>query len=341
MLAQIIRFSLSRPGLIFIPVLVVVGLGIWNFTRLPIDAVPDITNVQVVVNTAAPGYTPLEVEQRITFPLETAMAGMPRLEHTRSLSRYSLSQITVVFEEGTDIYFARQQVAERLSAAKSALPQGLEPELGPIATGLGEIFMFTVDAEPGATNPDGSPVTPTDLRSVHDWIIRPQLLRVPGIVEVNPVGGFRKEVLVAPDPARMLAHGLTYGDIVEALERNNANQGAAFIERNGSQWLMRMPGQAEDIEALGLIVLKVSEGVPLRIGDVARVEAGRGLRNGAATQNGREVVMSTVFMLIGANSREVAQAAAASLEEIKASLPEGITATAVYDRTGNGAHQPC
>ncbi len=334
MLAQIIRFSLSRPGLIFIPVLVLVGLGIWNFTRLPIDAVPDITNVQVVVNTAAPGYTPLEVEQRITFPLETAMAGMPRLEHTRSLSRYSLSQITVVFEEGTDIYFARQQVAERLSAAKSALPQGLEPELGPIATGLGEIFMFTVDAEPGATNPDGSPVTPTDLRSVHDWIIRPQLLRVPGIVEVNPVGGFRKEVLVAPDPARMLAHGLTYGDIVEALERNNANQGAAFIERNGSQWLMRMPGQAEDIEALGLIVLKVSEGVPLRIGDVARVEAGRGLRNGAATQNGREVVMSTVFMLIGANSREVAQAAAASLEEIKASLPEGITATAVYDRTG-------
>ena len=333
MLAQIIRFSLSRPGLVFLALLIVVGLGIWNFTRLPIDAVPDITNVQVVVNTAAPGYTPLEVEQRITFPLETAMAGIPSLEYTRSLSRYSLSQITVVFEEGTDIYFARQQVAERVSSAKSALPQGLEPALGPIATGLGEIFMFTVDAEPGATNPDGSPVTPTDLRSVHDWIIRPQLLRVPGIVEVNPVGGFRKEILVAPDPARMLAHGLTYDDIVDALEQNNANQGAAFIERYGSQWLMRMPGQAEDIEALGLIVLKVSEGVPLRIGDVARVEAGRGLRNGAATQNGREVVMSTVFMLIGANSREVAQAAAARLEEIKASLPEGITATAVYDRT--------
>ena len=333
MLAQIIRFSLSRPGLVFLALLIVVGLGIWNFTRLPIDAVPDITNVQVVVNTAAPGYTPLEVEQRITFPLETAMAGIPSLEYTRSLSRYSLSQITVVFEEGTDIYFARQQVAERVGSAKSALPQGLEPALGPIATGLGEIFMFTVDAEPGATNPDGSPVTPTDLRSVHDWIIRPQLLRVPGIVEVNPVGGFRKEILVAPDPARMLAHGLTYDDIVDALEQNNANQGAAFIERYGSQWLMRMPGQAEDIEALGLIVLKVSEGVPLRIGDVARVEAGRGLRNGAATQNGREVVMSTVFMLIGANSREVAQAAAARLEEIKASLPEGITATAVYDRT--------
>ena len=334
MLAQIIRFSLSRPGLILLAVLILAGLGIWNFTRLPIDAVPDITNIQVVVNTEAPGYTPLEVEQRITFPLENAMAGMPRLDYTRSLSRYSLSQITVVFEEDTDIYFARQLVAERLIAAKAALPQGLEPTLGPMATGLGEIFMFTVDAEPGARNSDGSPVTPTDLRSVHDWIIRPQLLRVPGIVEVNPVGGFRKEILVAPFPAKMLAHGLAYDDIVNALMQNNANQGAGFIEHNGAQWLMRMPGQAEDMEALGLIVVKVTDGVPIQLRDVARVGVGKELRNGAATQDGREVVMSTVFMLIGANSREVAQGAAARLEEIKASLPEGITATAVYDRTG-------
>ena len=333
MLAQIIRFSLSRPGLVILAVLILAGLGTWNFTRLPIDAVPDITNIQVVVNTEASGYTPLEVEQRITYPLENAMAGMPRLDYTRSLSRYSLSQITVVFDEDTDIYFARQLVAERLNAAKAALPQGLEPTLGPMATGLGEIFMFTVDAEPGARNADGSPVTPTDLRSVHDWIIRPQLLRVPGIVEVNPVGGFRKEILVAPFPAKMLVHGLTYEDIVNALMQNNANQGAGFIEHNGSQWLMRMPGQAQDIEALGLIVVKVTEGVPIRLADVARVGVGKELRNGAATQNGREVVMSTVFMLIGANSREVAQAAAARLEEIKASLPEGITATAVYDRT--------
>ena len=333
MLAQIILFSLARPSLVWLALIIVGGLGVWNFNRLPIDAVPDITNIQVVINTEAPGYTPLEVEQRITFPLENAMAGMPRLDYTRSLSRYSLSQITVVFEEGTDIYFARQQVAERLNAAKSDLPQGIEPELGPIATGLGEIFMFTVDAEPGAVNADGSPVTPTDLRSIHDWIIRPQLLRVPGIVEVNPVGGFRKEILVAPDPARMLSHGLGYEDIVNALKENNANQGAGFIERNGSQWLMRMPGQAEDIEALGLIAVKATDGVPLRLRDVARVEVGRELRNGAATQNGREVVMSTVFMLIGENSREVARGAAARLEEIKASLPPGVTATAVYDRT--------
>lgn len=334
MLAQIILFSLARPSLVWLALIVVAGLGVWNFNRLPIDAVPDITNIQVVINTEAPGYTPLEVEQRITFPLENAMAGIPRLNYTRSLSRYSLSQITVVFEDGTDIYFARQQVAERLNAAKADLPEGLEPEMGPIATGLGEIFMFTVDAEPGAVNADGSPVTPTDLRSIHDWIIRPQLLRVPGIVEVNPVGGYRKEILVAPDPARMLSHGLAYDDIVRALEQNNANQGAGFIEHKGSQWLMRMPGQAEDLEVLGLIVVKTSDGVPLRLRDVARVEVGRELRNGAATQNGREVVMSTVFMLIGENSREVARGAAAKLEEIKASLPPGVTATAVYDRTG-------
>ncbi len=334
MLAQIILFSLARPSLVWLALIIVGGLGIWNFNRLPIDAVPDITNIQVVINTEAPGYTPLEVEQRITFPLENAMAGIPRLDYTRSLSRYSLSQITVVFEEGTDIFFARQQVAERLNAAKADLPQGLEPEMGPIATGLGEIFMFTVDAEPGATNAGGSPVTPTDLRSIHDWIIRPQLLRVPGIVEVNPVGGYRKEILVAPDPARMLSHRLAYEDIVNALRENNANQGAGFIEHRGSQWLMRMPGQAEDIEDLGLIVVKTTDGVPLRLADVARVEVGRELRNGAATQNGREVVMSTVFMLIGENSREVARGAAAKLQEIRASLPPGVTATAVYDRTG-------
>ena len=334
MLAQIILFSLARPSLVWLALIIVGGLGIWNFNRLPIDAVPDITNIQVVINTEAPGHTPLEVEQRITFPLENAMAGIPRLDYTRSLSRYSLSQITVVFEEGTDIFFARQQVAERLNAAKADLPQGLEPEMGPIATGLGEIFMFTVDAEPGATNADGSPVTPTDLRSIHDWIIRPQLLRVPGIVEVNPVGGYRKEILVAPDPARMLSHRLAYEDIVNALRENNANQGAGFIEHRGSQWLMRMPGQAEDIEDLGLIVVKTTDGVPLRVADVARVEVGRELRNGAATQNGREVVMSTVFMLIGENSREVARGAAAKLQEIRASLPPGVTATAVYDRTG-------
>ena len=334
MLDFIIKLSLSRRGLVFFAVFLLITLGAWNFTRLPIDAVPDITNVQVVVNTEAPGYTPLEVEQRVTFTLENAMAGIPQLVYTRSASRYGLSQITIVFEEGTDIYFARQQVGERMNAAKSSLPAGLEPALGPIATGLGEIFMFTVDAEPGALNADGSPVTPTDLRSVHDWIIRPQLLRVPGVIEVNPIGGFKKEILVAPEPEKLLAYSLTYADITLALERNNANRGAGFIEHNGAQWLMRVPGQVNDIEELGAIVVSDTDGVPIRVRDVASVGLGRELRSGAATQDGHEVVMSTVFMLVGENSREVANAVALRIEEVKASLPPGITATAVYDRTG-------
>lgn len=334
MLETIINFSLRRRGLVLAFTLALVGLGIWNFTRLPIDAVPDITNVQVVVNTAAPGYTPLEVEQRVSFPVETAMAGLPRLSYTRSLSRYGLSQVTVVFEEGTDIYFARQQVGERLNAAKGSLPAALEPALGPITTGLGEIFMFTVDAAPGARNADGSPVTPVDLRSVHDWIIRPQLLRVPGVVEVNPIGGFKKEVLVAPDPAKLLAFGLTYTDVLKALQQNNDNRGAGFIEHNGAQWLMRVPGQASTVDDLGDIVVSQQAGVPVHVRDVASVDPGRELRSGAATQDGHEVVMSTVFMLIGENSRTVASAVAEKLGDIKASLPPGISATAVYDRTG-------
>ena len=333
MLKRIIELALARSELVIALVIGAVALGVWNFNRLPIDAVPDITNVQVVVSTYSPGYTPLEVEQRVTFPVENAMGGIPRLESTRSVSRYGLSKITVVFEEGTDIYFARQQVAERMNAVRSELPSGLEPELGPIATGLGEIFMFTVDAEPGAVNSDGTPVTPTDLRTVHDWIIKPQLLRVSGVVEVNPIGGFKKEILVAPDPTKLLAYNLVYHDIVAALDRNNNNRGAGFIERNGTQWLLRIPGQADTLDDLGAIVVAQNDGLPVRIRDVASVGVGKELRSGAATQNGREVVMSTVFMLIGENSRTVAQAVSAKLETIQSSLPPGVTATAVYDRT--------
>ncbi len=334
MLEFIIKLSIARRGMVMLAVLLLAGLGMWNFTRLPIDAVPDITNIQVVVNTEAPGYTPLEVEQRVTFPLENAMAGIPQLAYTRSVSRYSLSQITVIFEEGTDIYFARQQVAERMNAAKAALPASLEPALGPIASGLGEIFMFTVNAEPGALNQDGTPVSPTDLRSVHDWIIRPQLLRVPGVVEVNPIGGFKKEILVAIEPEKLLAFELSHLDIVSALERNNSNRGAGFIEHNGQQWLMRVPGQANNIAEIGAIVVRETDGVPIRLRDVAEVDVGRELRSGAATQDGREVVMSTVFMLIGENSRAVASAVGEKIKDIQASLPPGITAMPVYDRTG-------
>jgi cobalt-zinc-cadmium resistance protein CzcA len=333
MLDAILKLSVThRAGVLFV-VGLGAALGIWSFTRLPIDAVPDITNVQVMVNTAAPGYTPLEVEQRVSFSVETAMAGIPRLAYTRSLSRYGLSQVTVVFEDGTDIYFARQQVGERLQEARAALPPGLEPTIGPPATGLGEIFMFTVDAEPGVRNPDGTPVTPTDLRSVHDWVIRPQLLRVPGVVEVNPIGGYKKQIVIEPDPSRLLAYGVSQSELVEAVRANNDNRGAGFINRNGQQWLMRISGQASDLDDLADIVVTRAGGAPIRVRDVAEVAIGHELRTGAATQNGREVVMSTVFMLVGENSRTVARAVAEKLDEIQASLPQGITATAVYDRT--------
>ena len=333
MLEKILEYSLLRRGMVLSFVLFLIGLGLWNFTRLPIDAVPDITNVQVVVNTHSPGYTPLEAEQRVTFPLENAMAGLPKLSYTRSLSRYGLSQITIVFEEGTDIYFARQVVSERMNAAKAELPDGIEPTLGPLSTGLGEIFMFTVDVEDGATHPDGTEITPTDLRTAHDWIIKPQLLRVPGVVEINPIGGFKKEILVAPDPIKLLAYKLAYEDVVSAIERNNRNQGAGFIEHNGSQWLMRVPGQATSLADIGAVTITERNGIPIRIRDVAEVTVGKELRSGAATQNGHEVVMSTVFMLIGENSRAVSKAVGERLEEIQPSLPPGIMVTPVYDRT--------
>jgi len=314
-------------------VLALAALGLWNFTKLPIDAVPDITNVQVMINTESPGYTPLEVEQRVTYPLETALAGMPNLVSTRSVSRYGLSQVTAIFNDDTDIYFARQLVNERLLSAKSDLPLGLEPELGPIATGLGEIFMFTVDAEPGALDDEGELITATDLRTVHDWIIRPQLMQVQGVVEVNPIGGFKREILVAFDPKKLLAFGVNQQDVIQAIEDNNDNKGAGFIEKNGAQWLLRIPGQAKSLKDLANIPVKSTNGSVVRISDVANVEEGKELRTGAATQNGREVVMSTVFMLIGENSQRVAKAVGLRLEEVKESLPTGITVTAVYDRT--------
>ncbi|MBA6297797.1 efflux RND transporter permease subunit [Colwellia sp. MB02u-9] len=333
MLEYLLRFSIRRNSIIMLAVLAFAGLGLWNFTKLPIDAVPDITNIQVMINTEAPGYTPLEVEQRVTYPLETALAGIPNLVSTRSVSRYGLSQVTAIFSDDTDIYFARQLVNERLVSAKSDLPFGLEPELGPIATGLGEIFMFTVDAEPNARNDEGKLITATDLRTVHDWIIRPQLMQVEGVVEVNPIGGFKREILVAFEPKKLLEFGLNQQDIIQAIENNNDNKGAGFIEKNGAQWLLRIPGQVESLEAIANIPVRTTEGSVIRISDVAKVQEGKELRTGAATQNGREVVMSTVFMLIGENSRNVAKAVGIKLDEVKASLPSGITVTAVYDRT--------
>ncbi|GHC92934.1 resistance-nodulation-cell division (RND) divalent metal cation efflux transporter CzcA [Pseudorhodoferax aquiterrae] len=333
MFERIIRFAIEQRWLVLLAVLGMVGLGIYNYQRLSIEAVPDITNVQVQINTAAPGYSPLETEQRVTFPLETVMAGLPGLQQTRSMSRYGLSQITVIFKDGTDVYFARQLVNERVQGAASSLPEGVRPVIGPISTGLGEIYLWTVEAEEGAKKEDGTPYTPTDLRVVQDWIIKPQLRNVPGVTEINTIGGFEKQYQIAPLPDRLLAYGLSLGDVVQALERNNANVGAGYIERRGEQYLIRAPGQATGLEDLRNIVLANSGGTPVRVRDVADVEIGRDLRSGAATDNGREVVLGTVFMLIGENSRTVAQAVAKKMEEINRNLPEGVKAVTVYDRT--------
>ncbi len=333
MLERIVGFSIRQRWFVLAVVGLLCALGAWSALRLPIDAVPDITNVQVQINTEAEGYSPLESEQRITFPIETAIAGIPNLDYTRSISRYGLSQVTVVFEDGTDIYFARQLINERIQQVKSQLPGGIEPQMGPIATGLGEIFMFAIEPEPGARKPDGSEWTPTDLRTLSDWTVRPQLRTIPGVAEVNTVGGYERQYHVTPDPVQLAALNLSLSDVVTALEDNNANRGAGYVERGGEQILIRVPGQAAGESDLSNIIIATRGGVPIRVSDVAEISIGSELRSGAATENGREIVLGTVLMLTGENPRVVAQAAADRLEQITATLPEGISAHPLYDRT--------
>jgi len=333
MFERIIKFAIEQRWLVLLAVLGMAAIGVFSYTKLPIDAVPDITNVQVQINTSAPGYSPLETEQRVTYPVETVMAGLPKLVQTRSMSRYGLSQVTVIFKDGTDVYFARQLVAERLAQARERLPAGVSPEMGPISTGLGEIFLWTVESKEGAKKPDGTLYTPTDLREIQDWIIKPQLRNVPGVTEINSIGGYAKEYLVAPDPAKLSSLGLSLAELIKAIDLNNANVGAGYIEKRGEQYLVRAPGQVSSPQDISNIVVKSVNGQVVRIGDVATVGIGKELRTGAATDNGREVVLGTVFMLIGENSRTVAQAVSEKMVEINRSLPEGVHAITVYDRT--------
>jgi cobalt-zinc-cadmium resistance protein CzcA len=333
MIERILQTSIDQRGLVLIAVFGMAMLGIYSYQKLPIDAVPDITNVQVQINTQAPGFSPVEAEQRVTFPIETVMAGLPNLHYTRSISRYGLSQVTVIFDDGTDIYFARQLVNQRIQEAKGKLPVDIVPTMGPISTGLGEIFMWTVDAEEGARKPDGTAYTTTDLREIQDWIIRPQMRTVKGVTEVNAIGGFIKQFHVTPYPEKLISFGLTLRDVVLALERNNLLVGAGYIEKSGEQNLIRVPGQVVNLDEIGDIILGSRQGVPIRVRDVADVIIGKELRTGAATQNGEEVVLGTALMLIGENSRTVSHAAAKKLEEINLNLPEGVVATSVYNRT--------
>jgi cobalt-zinc-cadmium resistance protein CzcA len=333
MLERILHLSIAHRWVVLFATLAMAVFGLYNYQRLPIDAVPDITNVQVQINTMAPGYSPLEAEQRITFPVETAMAGLPRLTETRSVSRYGLSQVTVIFEDGTDIYFARQLINERIQEVKSRLPDALQPSMGPIATGLGEIFLWTVEAKPDATTPEGKPYSGMDLRTVQDWIVRPQLRTLPGVADVNSIGGYTKQFHVTPEPEKLQAYGLTFRDILAALAANNANVGAGYIERRGEQYLIRTPGQVRDIADIERIVLGNRNGTPVYLRSVASVLLGEELRTGAATENGREVVLGTALMLTGENSRVVSTRVAEKMTEINRTLPAGVVAKTVYDRT--------
>ncbi|WP_116367528.1 efflux RND transporter permease subunit [Parahaliea mediterranea] len=333
MLTSIVRSAIERRYLILFLMLGVIAAGAWHYQHLPIDAVPDITNVQVQINTSAPGYSPLETEQRITFPVENALYGLPGLAYTRSLSRYGLSQVTVVFDEGTDIYHARNLLDTRLANIRSILPEGLDPQMGPIATGLGEIFFYTVSAEPGALKEDGQPYSPMDLREIQDWIIRPQLAQVPGVVEINAIGGYEKQFQVQPRPRQMLELGISLQALSSALRANNADRGAGYIEHEGQQLLVRSPGQLKTLADIEQVVIGRSGSVPVTVADVADVRIGATLRTGAATRNGEETVLATAMMLMGENARQVSLDLAERLATVQRSLPDGITVDTVYNRT--------
>ncbi|MFH0957226.1 MAG: CusA/CzcA family heavy metal efflux RND transporter [Pseudomonadota bacterium] len=333
MIAEILKFSIKHRWTMLAFTLAMGVVGLYSLNRLNVDAVPDITNIQVQITAQAKGLSALEIEQRITFPIETGMAGLPGLVKTRSLSQYGIALVTIIFEDGTDIYFARRLVSERIQEIQGKLPPGIEPLMGPISTGLGEVFMWTVEAAPGAKKDDGSPYTLTDLRTIQEWIIRPQLRNTPGVTEINTIGGYEKQFHVTPDPYKLISNGLTFTDITNALNSNNANVGAGYIETSAGQHVVRVPGQVENLEDIGNIVVKSVRGTPVLIKDIGEVHFGKELRTGAATKDGHETVLGTVFMLMGENSRIVAQRAKKKLEEINKTLPEGVSAKAVYNRT--------
>ena len=355
MIARILAFSVHyRWSVVFLS-LMAAAFGVWSLSRLPIDAVPDVTNNQVQINTTASWLSPQDIEKQITFQIETALAGATGLEYTRSLSRNGFSQVTAVFTDKTDIYFARQQVNERLREARAALPLGVEPRMGPISTGLGEIYMWTVAFGPRreATSPerrtgwrgDGSYLTPEGqeltteieraayLRTVQNWIIRPQVKTVPGVAGVDSIGGYEKLYQVQPDPARLAGLGLSFSDVAAALEANNASRGAGYVERNGEGYVVRATGRLETIEDVSEVMVAARGGVPIRVKDIGAVSVGADLRTGSASANGQEVVVGTALMLIGGNSRTVAAAVDARMKEIERTLPPDIEVTTVLNRT--------
>ncbi|MDH1689683.1 efflux RND transporter permease subunit [Acinetobacter junii] len=330
---RIIQFAIRNAIWVMLFVMTWIAVGIWSYQKLPIDAVPDITNTQVQINTQANGYTALEVEQRITYPIETAMAGIPNLEQTRSISRYGLSQVTIIFKDGTDIYWARQLINQRLQEADGQLPDAVDPLMSPVSTGLGEIYQWVIKAKPDAKKEDGTPYTAMDLREIQDWIVRPQLQRVKGVAEINSIGGYNKTYIVSPDLKRLQQLQISLTEFQTALQENNENRGAGFIEENGQQLTVRVPGMLSTVEDIQNITVSVKNGLPIRVADIATVAIGHDLRTGAATYNGEETVLGIAMMMMGENSRTVAQAVDAKIQEIQSTLPKGVEIETVYDRT--------
>jgi cobalt-zinc-cadmium resistance protein CzcA len=357
MIARILSLSVRMRWLVAALTLVIIGFGAWQITKLPIDAVPDVTNRQVQISTFAPTLGPVDIEKQVTFPVETALAGIPGLEMTRSFSRNGFSQVTAVFTDATDIYFARQQVTERLTQAKHSLPAGVQPNLAPLSTGLGEIFFYSVafrhpdgkgvkvvDGKPGWQS-DGSYLTPESerlttelakaayLRTVQDWIIRPQMRAVKGVAGVDSNGGYVKQYLVEPNLTALATYGLSFTELADALERANLSAGSNYIRRAGESFLVRADARLKSIEDIQEAVVATRGGVPVRVKDVGRVVIGGAVRTGSGSRMGSEAVISTVLMLVGSNSRIVANAAADRLTEVNRSLPPDVFAEPVYNRS--------
>jgi heavy metal efflux system protein len=355
MIERVIEFSVRNRYLVVLLTLAAAALGVLALQRLPIDAVPDITNRQVQINAVAPGLSPFEIEKQVTLPIENALAGIPGLQSSRSLSRNGFVQVTAVFEDRVDIYFARQQVGERLAEAREQLPAGIEPKLGPISTGLGEVYMWAVDFFPAETRRgrDGAAGLQSDgsyrtlegarlatelergayLRTVQDWIVRPQLKTVPGVAGVDSIGGYIKQYHVQPDPTRMLARGVSFADLAAALDANNRSLGAGYLERNGEGYVVSVDGRLDSAAAIAAVVVATREAVPIRIGEIAEVAIGRELRTGSGSRNGHEAVIGTALMLVGGNSRDVAAAVDIRLREIARSLPPDVVVEPLLNRT--------
>ncbi|MFM8647276.1 MAG: efflux RND transporter permease subunit, partial [Methylocystis sp.] len=338
MMQRVISFSVHQRWLVILLVALVGMFGAWSLMRLPIDAVPDITNNQVQINARAPALSAFEIEKQVTYPIENLLAGIPGLEYTRSLSRNGFAQVTAVFSDSYDIYFARQQVTERLMQARDEFPPQVDTRLGPIATGLSEIYMWTVrykkfdiktaqDGEQGWQR-NGDYLTPEGiilhsfvekeayLRTVQDWIIRPQLRTVPGVASVDSLGGFVKQYHVQPDPAKLTALGLSFGDLAAVIDRNNLSRGAGYLERNGEGLVVHTGGRLESIDDIRNVVVSTRNGSPVRLGEIATVAIGKELRVGSASMNGDEVVIGTSFMLIGANIRVVSAAVDKKIKQV-------------------------